>query len=148
MTMCTRRHRVVADSVRQTGPVQASPAVSHGATKRLSPLALQTIYWNVVDSTVGIIPVTRVDSELDALSAAQTQDKLAKAGSHLLAKEYYDTIYDPVAMQGLPIGVQIVGPAWHEEKVLKMMGVLDEILVKKNGKLFGPGLGSEYEKMK
>lgn len=128
--------------------MQASPAVSHGATKRLSPLALQTIYWNVVDSTVGIIPVTRVYAELDALSAAQKQDKLAKAGSHLLAKEYYDTVYDPVAMQGLPIGVQIVGPAWHEEKVLKMMGVLDEILVKKNGKLFGPGLGSEYEKMK
>lgn len=97
---------------------------------------------------MGIIPVTRVDAELDALSTAQKQDKLAKAGSHLLAKEYYDTVYDPVAMQGLPIGVQIVGPAWHEEKVLKMMGALDEILVKKNGKLFGPGLGSEYEKMK
>lgn len=127
------------------GPVQASPAVSHGATKRLSPLALQTIFWNVVDSTVGVIPVIRVDAELDALPAQLKEEKLRKAGSHLLAKEYYDTVYNPSGMQGLPVGIQIVGPAWHEEKVLKIMEVLDEELVKKQGRLFGPGLGSQYE---
>lgn len=125
--------------------MQASPAVSHGATKRLSPLALSTIIWNVVDSTVGVIPVTRVDAELDELPEKLKQEKLKKAGSHLLAKEYYQTVYNPTAMQGLPVGVQIVGPAWHEEKVLKIMEMLDEELVKKQGRLFGPGLGSQYE---
>lgn len=129
-------------------PVQASPAVSHGSTKRLSPLALQTIYWNVVDSTVGVIPVTRVAAELDALSDKLKQEKIEKAGSRLLAKEYYSTVYNPTAMQGLPVGIQIVGPAWHEEKVLQIMEVLDDALAKKQGRLFGPGVGSQYESRK
>lgn len=132
----------------RVGPVQASPAVSHGATTRLSPLALSTIIWNVVDSTVGVIPVTRVDAELDALPDKLKQEKISKAGSHILAKEYYHSVYNPTAMQGLPVGIQIVGPAWHEEKVLKMMEVLDEELVKKQGRLFGAGLGSQYEMWK
>lgn len=130
------------------GPVQASPAVSHEATKRLSPLAQSTIYWNVVDSTVGVIPVTRVDAELDALTSSQKQEKLSKAGSKLLATEYYNTVYDANAMQGLPVGVQVVGPAWHEEKVLEMMKELDNMLITKQGRLFGPGLGSQYERWK
>ncbi len=37
-------------------------------TKTLSPLAVGTILYNIVDSTVGVIPVTRVDPKLDQLT--------------------------------------------------------------------------------
>src|SRR5258708_19564103 len=37
-------------------------------TKTLSPLAAGTILYNIIDSTVGVIPVTRVDPEPDQLT--------------------------------------------------------------------------------
>ncbi|GAA5981758.1 hypothetical protein JCM5350_005719, partial [Sporobolomyces pararoseus] len=39
---------------------QATPALKHGQTWDLSPLAIGTILYNVVDSAVGLIPVTHV----------------------------------------------------------------------------------------
>src|SRR6266404_1564082 len=49
-------------------PVQATPAVPHGGCDNLAPLASATLMYNVVDSPVGVIPVTRVDAERDGLS--------------------------------------------------------------------------------
>jgi Asp-tRNA(Asn)/Glu-tRNA(Gln) amidotransferase A subunit family amidase len=37
-----------------------------------------------------------------------------------------DPAYDPKKMADLPVGVQIVGRAWEEEKVLAMMSVVEE----------------------
>lgn len=99
-----------------------------------------------MDSTVGVIPVTRVDDGLDSLTPEEKAAKIAEAGSRLLAKEFYETIYDTKAMHGLPIGVQIVGPAWHEEKVLKMMKVINEALVAAQGISFGPCVGNLFDK--
>ena len=121
------------------GPPQAVPAVTHGSTKRLSPLAIHTIYWNVVDSTVGLIPVTRVDAKEDALPA-DFKDRIASAGTKVLSTELYTTVYDSQAMAGLPIGVQLVAPAYEDEKVLEMMGVVDKALNDQRGQAFGPGI--------
>ncbi|WVR06063.1 hypothetical protein IAU60_003091 [Kwoniella sp. DSM 27419] len=109
-------------------PVQAVPALEHGATKLLSPLSIGTILFNVVDSTVGVLPVTKVDKALDTHSA----DYLAGSeGSWILEKRVYTgagAAYDAVKMHGLPVGVQVVGRAWEEEKVLGMMGVLEGVV--------------------
>jgi amidase len=40
-------------------------------------------------------------------------------------------------MDGMPIGVQIAGKIWEDEKVLAMMRVVDDALGKERG--FGPG---------
>ena len=37
----------------------------------------------------------------------------------------YSKFYDPVAMKGMPIAVQVVGRRWEEEKVVEMMKVVD-----------------------
>ncbi|KAI9440853.1 amidase [Lactarius indigo] len=117
-------------------PVQAVPAVPHGGCDRLAPLACATLLYNVVDSPVGVVPVTRVDAERDRLS-----DEWRAApgnGSKLLESAMYGPkgAYDAKAMEGLPVGVQIIGEAWGEEKVLAIMHVVDGALGPRG---FGPG---------
>ncbi|WWC58801.1 uncharacterized protein I303_101345 [Kwoniella dejecticola CBS 10117] len=108
-------------------PVQAVPALEHGATKFLSPLSVSTILFNVVDSTVGVIPVTRVDEALDSHSEGFLNDS---EGSWILEKRVYGKggAYDAEKMHGLPVGVQIVGREWQEEKVLEMMKTLEGLI--------------------
>jgi Asp-tRNA(Asn)/Glu-tRNA(Gln) amidotransferase A subunit family amidase len=117
-------------------PVQAVPALPHGGCDRLSPLACATSIWNVVDSPVGVVPVTRVDPALDELSDEWRAGP--GNGSKLLEKEVYgpNGAYNPFAMKGLPVGVQVIGRPWEEEKVLAMMGVIDAALGPRG---FGPG---------
>ena len=117
-------------------PVQAAPAVPHGGCDRLAPLACATLLYNIIDSPVGVIPVTRVDPTCDGLS-----DEWRAApgnGSKLLEEALYghNAAYDAEAMEGLPVGVQIIGEAWGEEKVLAMMHVVDAALGPRG---FGPG---------
>ncbi|KAI0314594.1 amidase signature domain-containing protein [Amylostereum chailletii] len=116
-------------------PVQATPALPHGACNELSPLAAATILYNVVDSPVGIIPVTRVDPIQDQI----TEEWVIEPGHGSTVVEgmlYGKKIYDPVKMKGLPVSVQIVGQPWEEEKVIGMMHVVDKALGKRD---FGPG---------
>ncbi|KAF8317467.1 amidase signature enzyme [Clavulina sp. PMI_390] len=68
-------------------PVLASPALPHGATTTLSPIAIGTILYNVVDSSVGVLPVTRVDPAKDQLSdewlkGSPLKNPLAKPSEH------------------------------------------------------------------
>ncbi|KAG8212908.1 amidase signature domain-containing protein [Butyriboletus roseoflavus] len=104
----------------------------------LSPLAACTILYNVIDSPVGVVPVTRVDPKQDTLPADFVPG--ATGTSTILEKQMYlgpTPVYDPVAMAGIPVGVQIVGKKWEDEKVLEMMKVVDEALETTRG--FGPG---------
>ncbi|KAN0092624.1 Amidase signature domain containing protein [Tylopilus felleus] len=119
-------------------PVQSLPTIPHGGCSMLSPLAACTVLYNVVDSCVGVVPVTRVDPKQDALAS----DFVLGAGgtSTILEKTMYTgqmPVYDPAAMAGIPVGVQIVGKKWEDEKVLAMMKVVDEALGTAQG--FGPG---------
>lgn len=61
-------------------------------------------------------------------------------GSQLFATGLYagkKPLYNPVECAGMPVGIQIVGKKWEEEKVLAMMHVVDKALGKDRG--FGPG---------
>lgn len=89
-------------------------------------ISVGTILYNVVDSTVGVLPVTRVDAERDA---APADILTGSTGSWLLERRVYgtaDPAYDASKMHGLPVGVQIVGQAWEEEKVLKIMELVEQ----------------------
>jgi len=117
-------------------PVQAIPAMPHGGCDRLSPLACSTLLYNVVDSPVGVVPVTRVDATRDGLSDAWRS--APGNGSKLLEAEIYGPkgAYNPQAMEGLPVGVQIIGQPWGEEKVISIMHIVDAALGPRG---FGPG---------
>ncbi|WOO83522.1 Fatty acid amide hydrolase 1 [Vanrija pseudolonga] len=107
-------------------PVQAVPALEHGRTKELSPLAIHTIFYNVLDSTVGVVPITRVDPDKDAAPADYTA---GSTGSWLLEKRVYggdDPAYDATKMAGLPVAVQVAGRRWDEERVIAFMRVLED----------------------
>lgn len=92
----------------------------------------------MIDSPVGIVPVTRVDPKTDALPDDFVLG--ASGTSTILEKGMYvgpTAAYDPVGMAGIPMGVQVVGKKWEDEKVLAMMKVVDEALGQGRG--FGPG---------
>ena len=52
--------------------------------------------------------------------------------------------YDPELMAGLPVGVQIVGRLYEDEKVLEMMKVVDEALGDAKERGFGPGSSARW----
>jgi Asp-tRNA(Asn)/Glu-tRNA(Gln) amidotransferase A subunit family amidase len=146
-------------------PGMACPALPHGATTTLSPLANGTFYYNLIDSPVGAIPVTRVTpediitEEWRAASDVPKGDTNPNGGSWILNDGVYGRngrggVYDPVKMAGLPVGqcvlslidrassdsfksgIQVVGRKWEDEKVLAIMSVVDKALGPRG---FGPG---------
>ncbi|KAG8983234.1 hypothetical protein FRB90_006210, partial [Tulasnella sp. 427] len=121
-------------------PVNALPSVPHGGSALLSPLAFSTSLYNVVDHPIGIVPVTRVDKTKDAITEAWTDRATGgPIGSPIIHATMYEgakPAYDPVAMNGIPLGVQIVGKPWEDEKVVEMMKLVDSALGKRG---FGPG---------
>ncbi|KAJ7695016.1 amidase [Mycena olivaceomarginata] len=74
----------------------------------LFSLACGTTLFNLVNSPAGCMPVTKVDS----------------------AK-------DQITRMGMPVGIQVVGRKWEDEKVLAMMQTIDSALGKDRG--FGAG---------
>lgn len=103
-------------------------------------LSAATIPFNVVDSPAGSIPVTRVNPTLDGLTPEWSDPKVGTGhGSPVVERYLYggeNAFYDAKKMAGLPIGVQIVGKRWEEEKVVEMMKVIDRALGERE---FGPG---------
>jgi hypothetical protein len=110
------------------------------AVTNVASLACTTLLYNVVDSPVGTVPVTRVDYEADKLTEEWTDYSVGVGhGSSLLEGMLYNgdkAIYNAKKMAGLPVGVQVVGRKWEEEKVVAMMRVVDFALGKRG---FGPG---------
>jgi len=120
-------------------PVNALPTIPHGTTADLAPLAFTTCLYNVVDHPVGVVPVTRVDKASDALTDEWHTSGGEKGSSFIFDKVYGGKTpnYNPAAMHGIPVGVQIVGKHWEDEKVIEMMKVVDSALGKRD---FGPGV--------
>ncbi|KDQ16935.1 hypothetical protein BOTBODRAFT_64460 [Botryobasidium botryosum FD-172 SS1] len=122
-------------------PGLASPAIPHASSKDIAPLAGATIVYNVLDIPVGTIPVSRVDPTKDQLTD-EWRATCVNHGSSLLQSKLYDgpdAPYNPDKMKGLPVGVQIVGKAWEEEKVVAVMHLVDKALGPRG---FGPGHGA------
>lgn len=112
----------------------------HRACEQLSALASSTIIYNIVDSPVGVVPVTRVTAD-DAAPLSYASPR--GVGSPLCEKALYKPggFYDAVGMRGLPVAVQVVGRCWEEEKVLGMMRVVDQCLGERG---FAPGGWSRW----
>lgn len=99
-------------------------------------MAAGTTLYNLVNCPTGCMPVTKVDPSKDGI----TEEWTKLPSPSLIERALYHgkkPIYDPVAMQGMPVGIQVVGRKWEDEKVLAMMQVVDTALGKDRG--FGPG---------
>ena len=105
----------------------------------LSGLACATLLYNVVDSPVGVVPVTRVRAAADAATTEWTDARVGPGhGSPVLEGLLYGKpdargvgrggFYDADKMAGVPVGVQVVGRPWEEERVVAMMRVIDGAL--------------------
>lgn len=95
----------------------------------MSQIASSTILFNTVDSPVGVIPVTRVDPSIDQLTDEWMSGP--GLGSKILEGRLYrgsDPAYNPKKMAGIPVGVQIVGRKWEDEKVISLMHIVDDAL--------------------
>lgn len=144
MVSSVRSPRCLLCHMGQSAPVSyrnLSLNVSCRAVTYLAGLSCATILYNVVESPVGTVPVTRVDPELDTVTSEWTDPTQGSGhGSHLIESLLYKgktPFYDSKKMAGLPIGVQVVGKKWEDEKVVEMMKVLDVALGSKRG--FAPG---------
>jgi Asp-tRNA(Asn)/Glu-tRNA(Gln) amidotransferase A subunit family amidase len=88
--------------------------------------SVATVIWNICEATVGVLPVTRVDKHIDAVPDSYLQKSTE---SWVLEKRLYggtDPAYNVVKMHNLAVGVQVVGRCWEEEKVLKVMEVVEK----------------------
>lgn len=130
-------------------------------------MAIATFLHNVLDSTVAVLPVCRVDPLLDSLppkgkrpgpeassvlratwqkfnatTPLSTRSKLLQQGT------YQTGIYDAVKMKGLPVGVQVVTKPYEDEKAIGLMRLLDDALTKNGRNDFGPGTYTSWAGMK
>ena len=72
------------------------------------------------------MPVTHVDAKLDALPYAFTSGQ-EYAQMNDITRALHG-LYDANAMNGLPVGIQVIGRRLEEEKVLAGMQVVKEAL--------------------
>ncbi|KAH9896629.1 amidase signature enzyme [Cubamyces lactineus] len=99
----------------------ALPATPHGGMKSGFKGCGYTFLFNILDYSAGVLPVTHVDKELDALDTKTFKPR------NTIERDMYK-MYDPKKMHGLPVGVQIVGKRLEEEKVLEAMKTIEALL--------------------
>jgi len=94
-------------------PAYALPAFPHGRGLDLMPAASYSFFINLLDVPAGVVAATRVrpGEELLPRTSSDTVEQAAHAAEEGSA--------------GLPIGVQVVGQAWREDIVLRVMEFLE-----------------------
>ncbi|KZT70501.1 amidase signature enzyme [Daedalea quercina L-15889] len=82
--------------------------------------------FNVLDYCAGVVPVTYVDQDLDRLPANFKQSHEYQNMNDIARGVY--SLYEPRAMHGLPVAVQVVGQRLEEEKVLAGMAEVERAM--------------------
>lgn len=96
------------------------PAVPHGGMRHGWKACGYTFLFNLLDYSAGVMPITHVDAIADALPRTFRP-------RNAIERNYY-RMYDASAMEGLPVGVQIVGRRLEEERVLEGMKLIERLL--------------------
>lgn len=129
-------------------PVNATPALPHGAMHDAVSSCGYTFLFNLLDYPAGVIPVGHVDPVKDAITTSNGK-KNKNAYKRALKDLGADNgvargawkHYDAEAMKGLPTAVQVVGRRLEEEKVLGCMAVVEAALEEYKGE---NGEGGKY----
>lgn len=77
-----------------------------------------------MDYSAGVLPITKVDATLDVLPRGFKSTNAVEAGAYAM--------YKPKDMEGLPIGVQVIGRRLEEEKVMEGMKIIESLMRKEN----------------
>ncbi|KAI1937716.1 hypothetical protein LOZ66_003997 [Ophidiomyces ophidiicola] len=117
-------------------PVNATPALPHGAMRDGFSSCGYTFLWNLLDYSAGVIPVDHVDRVQDKLMGPNVtpakkntyKSCLKELGADNAVSRGAWKYYDANAMHGLPTAVQIVGRRWQEERVLGYMEAVEKAL--------------------
>ncbi|KIW17130.1 hypothetical protein PV08_04321 [Exophiala spinifera] len=111
-------------------PVAAHTALPHRCFRYTG----YTKVWNFLDYTALSFPLTRVSEDLDSNDINGTSTPTQGSSSELsnLFNTYNRQLYDLAAMNGLSVGVQIIGRRFEEEKVLGVAEVLQREVEKQN----------------
>ncbi|KAL6241221.1 hypothetical protein RBB50_011900 [Rhinocladiella similis] len=107
--------------------VLLSPVAAHAALPhRCFRYTAYTKVWNFLDYTALSFPLTVVSEHLDSHHAngTTTLDQDSSAGLSNPFNDYNRQLYDLASMNGLPVGVQIIGRRFDEEKVLAVAEIL------------------------
>ncbi|GJN80002.1 hypothetical protein PLIIFM63780_003526 [Purpureocillium lilacinum] len=121
--------------------VLISPVMSHTAVphRKTGKWVGYTKIWNFLDYTAMSFPLARFSgdpTEVGDSSSEQILVAATRARAEFQQKyvprndldEWNQQQYDPEAMHDLPIGVQIIGRRFEEEKVLGVATVLEKLL--------------------
>ncbi|KAG6856911.1 hypothetical protein H0H87_012161 [Tephrocybe sp. NHM501043] len=100
------------------------PAVPHNGMKKCIKWLGSTLLFNLLDYSAVVLPITHVNFKQDELPTTFKARNRIEKGVYKL--------YDAKAMDGLPVGVQIVGKRLEEEKALWGMETIEHLL-RKNG---------------
>jgi fatty acid amide hydrolase len=94
-------------------PPHPLPALRHGSTAELTVVASYCFWANVLGVPAGVVPATRVrpGEETDRSPSRDWVDQAARAVE--------------LGSAGLPVGVQVAAPPWHEHVVLAVMRALE-----------------------
>lgn len=84
-------------------------------------ISLISFLLTQLDYTAGVQPITHVSASLDAWQFTSLTH------TNVIAKDAF-ALYDANAMDGLPVGVQVVGRRLEEEKVLAGMHLVEKIM--------------------
>lgn len=85
-----------------------------------------TSHWNFVDFAALAIPVTAARADLDVGSQEwQTHHPRDRSD------EFNWKQYDPQLVDGMPVGVQVVGGRFGEEKCVAVAKAIEELLANK-----------------
>ncbi|KAG1871490.1 amidase signature domain-containing protein [Suillus subluteus] len=105
----------------------ALPAIPAGTAEKVTLVsASYMMIFNILDYVAGVLPVTFVDRDSDALPKDFMKSADYK-NMGLISKGAY-SVYDADKMHGLPLGVQVVGRRFEEEKVLQGMKIVEDAL--------------------
>lgn len=111
-------------------PVYPLPAVKHGETREILPVAATTYLYNLLDYPAGVVPATLVDAARD--DHAQVAEYQGWQGVfHAAMYQGFmgsPPVYNATDMHGLNVGVQIVCNNLCEEKCITMMRVVDDAI--------------------
>ncbi|KAL1651226.1 hypothetical protein SLS58_000564 [Diplodia intermedia] len=102
-------------------PVMPHSAVPHRGCRWVG----YTKVWNFLDYSAVVLPAGAVDKTVDAKA-----DVASYAPRNELDRWNWN-LYDPETMDGMPVGVQIVGRKLEEEKVLGAAKAIESVLRKK-----------------
>lgn len=91
-----------------------------------------TKIWNFLDYTAMSFPFTTVSEDLDSEDISRTSGTDTSALDEVRnpLDTYNQGLWDLASMKGLPVGVQIIGRRFDEEKVLGVAKVLEKEIEK------------------